>query len=255
MLPDWIIALIYVSIPVILAVGSIIISRKYIDGDLLRRHNDITAPIHGAVNVLFAVLLGFVILVVWQQYNDTEEIVDAEANQLSSIERDLRSFPGSFHESVHGALESYVVSVITKEWPNIKKGIPQRQYSTYYQNLWKSVATFQPQTKSEEMWLAQAYERMNKVDELRSKRLLSGNREIPDALWGFLFLCGLTSILLSTFLGSEKRNLHMLMVVMFAIIVGAMLFMINTIDRPFSGLVRIEPEAFNHTLELLRSSP
>ena len=48
--------------------------------EVLMRHNDVAGYLFSAVGVLYAVVLGFVVVVVWQKYGTTVDNVEAEAN-------------------------------------------------------------------------------------------------------------------------------------------------------------------------------
>jgi Protein of unknown function (DUF4239) len=56
-------------------------------------HNDVVGFIIAVVGVIYAVLLGFVVIVSWEGFNSAESIVDQEASTLRSIYRGSAAFP------------------------------------------------------------------------------------------------------------------------------------------------------------------
>ena len=61
--------------------------QRRLRSEMLRRHNDVAGYLFSAVGVLYAVVLGFVVVVVWQKYDgavaNVENEVDATGEPLS----------------------------------------------------------------------------------------------------------------------------------------------------------------------------
>ena len=87
---------------------------------------------------------------------------------------------------------------------------------------------------------------------MRGKRKTYSESEIPKAMWILLYAGGAVTLLFAGLFGTENRRLQILMICALASIIGFMLFMIAAIDRPFEGIVSVEPEPFKHALENLQ---
>ncbi len=252
---EWSGFILFMAVSVAIGVCSVFLSRKFIGHDFLRRHNEITAPVHSAISVLFAVLLGFVIIAVWEQYNNAEEVVVAEVNQISALERDFSNYPEPFRDVIDSALTNYTRSVLDTEWKLMRSGSLDHFVNNSYEELWRSVLSLEPQNENERLWLGKAIDKMNKLDESRGKRMMYVERHIPPMLWVFLLVGGGIVILFTSLFGSETSKMSMIMIIPLSMIIGFMLYLINELDYPFTGNLHIHDEAFRHVLELLQRTP
>ena len=62
----------------------------------LHANNEVAGNYLQTVGTIYAVLLAFVVFVVWQQHNDTRSAVESEANELSDFYRTIRALPGGW---------------------------------------------------------------------------------------------------------------------------------------------------------------
>ena len=72
---------------------SVIVARivgRLVDPELRRDHNDLTGFIFAVVGVLYAVVLGFVAIGVWERFEAAEDRTYDEASSLAAVYRDAR---------------------------------------------------------------------------------------------------------------------------------------------------------------------
>ena len=85
--------------------------------DVRRRHNDVAGYMISVVAVVYAVLLGFVTVTVWENYDKASASVGDEAVLIADIYRDVAVLPQSVANAVRRDLVSYATAVIGEEWP------------------------------------------------------------------------------------------------------------------------------------------
>lgn len=253
MVSNWISGLWFIGIPIVLGLVGLAVASRLVSTEVLRNHNDIAAPIHAAIGVIYAVLLAFVVVTVWENHDSVETSIDTEANQIAGLDRDIAALPDTAQAQMHRGLVRYAQSVIDHEWKLMEHDSVDGLRNTAYDSLWGMVTAFRPESEYEHTWLTIVYRRMNQLDEARSRRFLAVEQTIPKAVWGLMIFCGAITILFACFFGAERKQLHRAMVSALAAVIGVMLFVIAGIDHPFTGIVRVEPEAFRHALETLRA--
>ena len=69
-----------------------VLQRRF-TAELLRRHNDVAGYLFSAVGVLYAVVLGFVVVVVWQKYDETVANVENEVDAAADVYHVVDGFP------------------------------------------------------------------------------------------------------------------------------------------------------------------
>jgi hypothetical protein len=100
-------------------------------------------------------------------------------------------------------------------------------------------------------------EGLNRIDELadaRNARLVEAEEGIPAILWGVLVVGGILVVGFAYIFGLENTLVHKLMVAALALLISSVLFTIGVFEHPFSGDVRVGPEAFELVLERFESS-
>src|SRR5262245_60240423 len=82
-----------VGVMVLLAVAGAMLARRWVGVEVLKLNNEVAGFIYGVIGVLYAVLLGFTAIIVWEQFEKAETGVDQEANELADLYRDAHTFP------------------------------------------------------------------------------------------------------------------------------------------------------------------
>jgi uncharacterized membrane protein len=70
---------------VIAAVVGLVLVQRLVPSSLREEHNDVAGFIFAVVGVMYAVLLAFVVIVVWQDYEAAKGTVESEANELAGV--------------------------------------------------------------------------------------------------------------------------------------------------------------------------
>jgi hypothetical protein len=86
-LPHWLLGMLIVGLPTVLAMFGPILVRRYATLEKLTENNEVAGFKFAVVGVLYAVLLGFAIIVVWERFSDAENNVTREAGAAATIYR------------------------------------------------------------------------------------------------------------------------------------------------------------------------
>ena len=70
-----------------------VLARRWVSVEVLKHNNEVAGFIYGVIGVLYAVLLGFTAIIVWEQFDKAQAGVDQEANELADLYRDAQAFP------------------------------------------------------------------------------------------------------------------------------------------------------------------
>jgi hypothetical protein len=78
----WISGFVFVAAIVGLAIGGMLLVRRSVTLSTLESHNQVAGYIYSVVGVVYAVLLAFIVIIVWQKHTEVQVQVEQEANQL-----------------------------------------------------------------------------------------------------------------------------------------------------------------------------
>src|SRR5262249_30373009 len=121
-LPLWLSGMLIVGLPTVVAMFGPILIRRYVTLRTLAEYNEVAGFQFAVIGVLYAVLLGFAIIVVWQTLSDAENNVDREAGAAATIYRLSQGINGQPGIALRGALTNYLRAVISDGWPAMERG-------------------------------------------------------------------------------------------------------------------------------------
>lgn len=233
------------------AVGSALIVRRKVGVSVLARHNDVAGFIFAVVGVVYAVLLGFTAIIVWEQFQSAEDSVEREADALADLFRDSRSFPPEYRDAVERHVRSYAQLVVEKEWPAMARAESSPEAWAEYNDLWRTYHRFQPADEFQRLWYAESLRRMNALADSRRDRLLSVQSGVPMVMWAVLIGGGLITIGFSFLFGTPSVRAHAVMTAALAIMICGVLLSVFALQRPFEGITRVGPEPFHQVARIL----
>jgi Protein of unknown function (DUF4239) len=191
--------------------------------EVLRKHNDVAGYLFSAVGVIYAVVLGFVVVVVWEKYDSTRYNVDQEVAAVSDLYRSVGPFDNPERDQIRSELRAYVGRVIDVEWPQMRDRVNPPADVDLLENLAQQLAMTQ---------------RVRLFD-ARRQRLIASAPSVPLVLW-FALLAGAASMLTFAYLfGVENHPAQLIMTAILTGLIAVLFVVIDEFDHPFSGSVRI----------------
>ena len=245
----WIL-LFVVAVPAFAAGGALLVRRR-VGADVLAHHNDVAGFIYAVVGVVYAVLLGFSAIIVWEQFRRAQEGVEQEANALADLYRNSRVFPPEVRNAVELRVRAYNRLVVEKEWPAMARGQPSSETWDEYNSLWRTYQAFVPQDDHQRVWFAESLQRLNVLADARRDRLLRVESDVPTVMWGVLLCGGAITIGFTFLFGTRNTRAQMFMTGGLALTIGVVLLSILALHKPFAGITRVNPDAFHQVDRIL----
>lgn len=243
--------LVLVVAAVLLAVVGTVIVRRRVGVETLKLNNEVAGFIYAVVGVLYAVLLGFTAIIVWEQFEKAQDGVDQEANELADLYRDAQAFPDETRMRVEFQLREYARLVIEKEWPAMAERKSSPETWDMYNEIWRTYQQFRPQDEHQRIWFGESLTRLNRLADQRRLRLLSSHSEgMPTVMWLALLGAGAITIGFSLLFGTRSAAAHLLMTSGLAMTIALVLVSVLALQHPFSGITRVEPGAFEQIAEI-----
>ena len=117
-----------------------------------------------------------------------------------------------------------------------------------------SLSNAEVRTSAQQAVYAEALNRIDELADARNARLVEADESIPSILWGVLVAGGIMVVGFTYLFGLDNSLSHKLMVAALTLVISLILFSIGLLQYPFSGDVRVGPEAFELVLERFESS-
>ena len=235
-----------VLITIALALAGLVMVRRFIDPQVLREANDVVGNYLQTVGTVYAVLLAFVVYVVWSQFNDARLQIEREANEILDLYRTAKGFPEAARVHLQQHLQRYTEAVLTEEWRAMAIGDEAciERTSRILDQAWDGLKSFEPGSECHGALFEEALSRFNDLSDLRTARLTGARQRIPYAMRLLLYFGAAILIASMWLFAVESFAVH-------AIITGAMagalshvLYLIADLDDCFAGDWQVSKAAF-----------
>jgi len=237
-LPLWLGAFFTVVIPTALAMLGPVLVRKRYPLSVLVKNNEIAGFKFATVGVIYAVILAFAIVAVWDKFNEAEGLVLKEAGAAATLYR-IAAADEPNARAVRAALDDYLTVVVEDDWPQMAVSKEGREATRALDRLYAAAMTFgegkRPAIGFEIM------QELGTITESRRGRLHHAMGVVPPALWLMLVFGALLTIGFTFFFGLENLKSQVTMTGGLASIVFLGLFVIVSYDHPFTGEVSVDP--------------
>jgi hypothetical protein len=207
----------------------------------LSMHNEVAGVVYSAVGVIFAVVLGFVVVVVWQKYDDVRADVDNEVAAVIDLFHTVDAFPPPLRARIQSQLIAYDRIVIRQEWPQMARGKPAEAASPVIEQIAHEVQRFQPVGATQQDAHQQALAEMRAVFDARRERIRANEPSVPPLLWLALYAGAVATLGFTYFFGVKNRIAQLTMTATLAALVAIMFVVMGALDHPFRGQSAIPP--------------
>ena len=251
--PLWLSGAIIVGLGTVLSMLGPLLVRRRIDVKRLRTNNEIAGFKFATIGVLYAVLVAFTIIVVWQKFSDADVDVVNEAGAAENLYRLSEGLSGTTSAAVRDAVANYLRVAMDSDWPAMDRGTagpggPAKQaLDAVY------TALLSPDAQRNGTVVAEMLRQLELLTQSRRARLVAAEGAVPNVIWLILLGGAVVAIGFTFFFGSESLRSQVAMTAFLAVLIFSELLIVVAIDRPFTGPVRVEPTALAEVLADIRS--
>jgi uncharacterized membrane protein len=246
--------LLIVAVATVVAVGGLVIVQSLVSTERRKQHNDVAGFIYAVLGVSYAVLLGLMLIAVWEQWNAAQDVASDEANELAGIFWFAHALPQPEGRHIQELARSYAQVVVEEEWPLMEQGRSSPKAWATLDELRGTILGLDPPTGAQQVRYNQVLEQLHALGDARRERLLAASEGLATILWVVLIGGGVITIAFTYLFGLDNTVVHTLMVAALAMILSLSLFTVAALDYPFKGDVRIHPAAFEQVLERFQES-
>lgn len=189
------------------------------------------------VGGIYAVLLAFVVYVVWGQFNDARSYVDREATALVDLHRTSSGLPSRSRTDIQRGLRGYVDAVLREEWPAMAAGDEATidRIGELLDQVWIAIHACKPCNDCQHTVYGEVLSRFNQLTDLRTSRLGAARARIPIAMTILLYNGAMLTVGSVYLLAFEQLWLHAIVTAALAGAIAHILFLIRDLDDAFAG--------------------
>jgi len=245
MIPIWAAAGLLVVLPTIIAMAGPLIVRRFVPLKRLTTNNEVAGFKFATVGVLYAVLLAFVVIVVWEKFSDAEDDVSREAGAAATIYRLVEGIDGDPGPSMRTAMTGYLEAAAKDDWASMRVGKASPVATHALDRMYEIVLTYKPADSRGAAILSEILRQLSVITEARRGRLVKAAGIVPDVIWCVLYGGAMLTVGFTFFFGAENLRAQSMMTGALGLLIFSALLVIVSIDHPFAGAVRVEPHALH----------
>ena len=236
------------------AVAAMLLVRRRAPEGSYFTDGDRASGVFGVLATGFSVLLGLVVFLAFESYDQSRAGAEEEALVLAQQVETAQFLPQPAGEKLTGELVCYGRSIVHVEWPRAESGELGDHINPWGAELFRTLETVDPQTPSEQSaydkWLDQTSER----EAARSDRIHGAVGVIPTPLWIVLLFIAVVIFVYMLFFADRAEGAITQAVLMGSVtaVIVAMLLLIRFLDSPFhTGVGGVRPVAMERTLRIM----
>ena len=238
-----------------LGLGTFFISKRFLSSLMFVEHTDFGGIFSSALGILFGLILAFVTIGAWQNYNSVSQTVGQEGGAIYGIYTALDGYPLETREQGRKILRRYMEEVITQEWPKMESNQNDLPALSVLNELSKLIHQFKPSNFGELATQQEVLMLMGEYRSIRNSRVMSAKSFIDLPMFLSLGLGAFCFLFYQCLYSMKSNRLHAVMITMLSASLGLIFFLILIYSNPFIGPSKIDPTDIKLILNYANLNP
>lgn len=221
--------------------------RRRVNLDALRRHHEVGSAVFLQLGVVYAVLLAFVFIQVWGQYNEAANAIDQECGALHGAAILAATLHQPMRHAILSAEAAYLRDVVDKEWPAMRRGEESVVTRRQFEAMLTEAAAPVPQGRALAARV-QILSLLTRAHAFRETRMFQASLAVPTIFWVLLVAFGLVLTGFLLCFGMANIWSQVAFTAVFAGLIAFVLLLVALMDFPFGGALGLRPGDFQRTL-------
>ena len=248
-LPVWLAEIVCLSVAASIGIGLHLLVQRLVPFSRLVKHNDVAGFLFSMVGVIYAVVLGFVVIVVWEKYDTALANAQVEESAVSDLYRIAGGFPDKTRIEIRGEIKELAHVMVDQEWPAMRQVHRSRAAYLAGEQLAYTIENVQPRGAGQSNLQAAALSVLQHYLDARRQRLSETEGAVLPILWLTLILGAMATLGFTYFFGTENQRMQLTMTGIIAALIATMFVLIAEFDYPFAGSVSIEPAMWTNFIQ------
>jgi Protein of unknown function (DUF4239) len=239
--PLWIAAALVALITAAAMIGPVLVRRR-LGLEWLRANNEVAGFKFATVGVIYAVLLGFTVITVWDKFSEAENTVSLEAGAAATIFRLAKGIDVQTSAAVRAGMSAYLRAAIAQDWPAMQHGGGSPEVTRALSGAYAALLQYQPTDLKGGALMTELLHQLDLVTQARRARIVVSAGIVPGIVWIVLFSGAFITIGFTFLFGTKNLHAQAIMTGALSMLIFSALLVIIAIDHPFAGNVSVNSE-------------
>lgn len=239
-MPAWSLLVLFVVAFAAFAIGGQFALHRTLPHTQFVEHNEVAGFIIAVAGTMYAVVLGFVTVVVWQQYDSTRERLAAETSAAGNAWHMAVGLPPQVRRRIRSDLQQYAHVMDGQEWPLMRRGSFSGAGDALIMDAVEAGGTFDARgpatSNAQNLTLLQ----LGALHDARQRRLSSNAQGLSGFEWVILTLGAIVVIAVCWLFGMENPTVHLVLTGSVAVVIALMFTILFAMQYPFRGQMAID---------------
>jgi Protein of unknown function (DUF4239) len=187
------------------------------------------------LGILFALLVGFIAVEVWGNFDKAKAAVTTEASALRAVVLLAGGFPDEQRMSIYALVDRHIDESVNKEWPEMAQqqmtlaALPTALIEALHDTL-----ALKPADDSQRAAQAEMVKELHTALDARRQRIVISESALGTVKWLGLLLQGLCTLVAIAAVHSDNRFARALTLILFATGIALSVLLIAAYSRPFT---------------------
>ena len=228
-----------------LAIVTLIALRRRVGFETLVVNNEVAGFKYATLGVCYAVLATFLMVSVWEKFEQAETAVEKEATALFQLFDLTQTLPPTEAAGIQASLTAYLDQVIDTEIATMRLG--DKEYDgggESLNGLGRLVLRAAAVDAASDPILNNLIATYVDVTDARRARIMASNGSLPTILWWFVVIGGLITVGFTFFFASQNIIAQAAMTGLLSVVIMSLVFTIITMNHPFIGDIAVNLDAY-----------
>jgi positive regulator of sigma E activity len=212
-------------------------------GDRARAFKAFSPGMLSPLGVIFGLLVGFIAVQVWNDFDKAKVAVATEASALRAVVLLAESLPDEQRTQLRALISRHIDEAVNREWPAMAhEHLTLAPVSTHLFKALQLTISLKPQDESQRTAQREIVAALRTALVARRQRITISQSEVGPVKWAAILLMGLCTLIAIAVVHSDNRLACAMAVTLFATGIALSSLLITAYSRPFTGEISVKPE-------------
>src|SRR5262245_28206439 len=201
------------------------------------------------LGILFALLVGFIAVEVWNNFDKAKAAIASEASALRAVALLAGTFPQEQKTRIHALINHHIEVAVNEEWPEMAhqratlSPLPTALIGALHDAL-----AIKPADASERSAQPEMLRALHTALDARRQRIVISESTVGAVKWVGILLQGLCTLIAVAMVQSKNRRACAMSLMLFATGIALSVLLIAAYSRPFMGENAVRPEPLEQVM-------
>jgi hypothetical protein len=245
---SWMALIVFVA-TFLIAGGVYLIVTRLAETEWARAFKAVSPGLLPVLGVLFALLVGFIAVEVWSNFDKAKAAVATEASALRAVVLLARTFPDEQKTRTEALINRHIEEAVNKEWPEMahQRATLSTLPTALIEELHDMLA-MHPADDSQRLAQPEMIRALHTALEARRHRIVISESSVGAVKWVGILLQALCTLVAIAMVHSDNRRTCAITLTLFATGVALSVLLIAAYSRPFTGEISVTPELLKQVI-------